>query len=105
MAQIKWAEPALKDLNEIAEYIALDKPSATKKLVRNVFESVGRLKEFASSGKVPDELSDTRDREVVVGPCRIFYRVEGDLVFVLYVMRNERVLRKFILQDRANENS
>ena len=25
MAQIKWTEPALLDLNEIAEYIALDK--------------------------------------------------------------------------------
>ena len=31
MAQIKWTEPALDDLNEIAEYIALDKPSAAKK--------------------------------------------------------------------------
>ena len=26
MAQIIWTEPALLDLNEIAEYIALDKP-------------------------------------------------------------------------------
>lgn len=29
MAQIIWNEPALLDLNEIAEYIALDKPSVT----------------------------------------------------------------------------
>ena len=26
MAQIIWTEPALSDLNEIAEYIAIDKP-------------------------------------------------------------------------------
>lgn len=105
MAQIKWTEPALEDLNEIAEYIALDKPSAAKKLVRNIFESVGRLKEFPNSGKVPDELSDLRYREIVVGPCRIFYRVEADFVFILYVVRSERILRKFILQERADKNS
>lgn len=105
MAQIKWTEPALEDLNEIAEYIALDKPSAAKKLVNNVFDSVRCLKEFPLSGKVPEEIEDSRYREIVVGPCRIFYRLEGDLVFILYVMRGERALRNFILQDRANENS
>lgn len=105
MAQIKWTEPALEDINEIAEYIALDKPSAAKKLVRNIFESVHRLKEFPLSGKTPFELTNSRYREVIVGPCRIFYRADNDLVYILYVMRSERVLRKFILQDRANVDS
>ncbi len=105
MAQIKWTEPALEDLNKIAEYIALDKPGAAKKLVAKVFDSVRRLKEFPLSGKVPEELEDSRYREIVVGPCRVFYRLESDLVFILYVMRGERALRTYFLQDRANENS
>ena len=105
MAQIKWTEPALQDLNEIAEYIALDKPSAAKKLVAKVFNSVKHLKEFPLSGKVPKALEDSRYREIIVGPCRIFYRLDGELVFILYVMRSERALRNFILQERANENS
>jgi len=104
MAQIKWTEPALDDLNEIAEYIALDKPSAAKKLVREIFKSVKRLKDFPSSGKIPDELENSRYREIVVGPCRIFYRVEADLVYILYVMRSERALRVYIIEDR-NEKS
>jgi len=33
MAQIIWTEPALSDLDEIAEYIALDKPNAANRLV------------------------------------------------------------------------
>ena len=105
MAQIKWTEPALEDINEIAEYIALDKPGAAKRLVQNIFESVKRLKDFPDSGRVPIEISDSRYRELIVGPCRIFYRVDKDVVYVLYVMRSERMLRKFILDDRANENS
>ena len=105
MAQIEWTEPALNDLNEIAEYIALDKPNAAKKFVQSIFRTVDRLKDFPESGKKPLELSETNYREVIAGPCRIFYRVEGRLVFILYVMRGERELRKFILADRNNQIS
>jgi toxin ParE1/3/4 len=105
MAQIKWTEPGLNDLNEIAEYIALDKPSAAKKLVSDVFKSIKRLKDFPESGKKPLELPETNYREVIVGPCRVFYRVEGKMVIILYVMRGERELRQFILADRNNEIS
>ncbi|MCP5206282.1 MAG: type II toxin-antitoxin system RelE/ParE family toxin [Hahellaceae bacterium] len=107
MAQIKWSEPAVEDLNEVAEYIVLDKPGAAKNLVQEVFKLVRRLKDFPESGKVHGELEDSRYREVIVGPCRVFYRVEGDIVFVLFVlfvlfvMRSERALRNFILEYRA----
>lgn len=105
MAQIKWTEPALQDLKEIAQYIALDKPSAAKKLVQAVFKSVKRLKDFPESGKIPSELPASHYRELVVGPCRVFYRVEGELVFILYVMRGERALRNFILEERSNDEA
>jgi len=105
MAQIKWTEPALNDLNEIAEYIALDKPSAAQKLVKSVFKSVNRLKGFPKSGRKPSELPENNYREIIVGPCRVFYRTEESAVFILYVMRGERELRQFILADRSNEIS
>ncbi len=105
MAQIKWTEPALDDLNEIAEYIALDKPSAAKKLVKEIFKSVKRLKDFPNSGKIPEELDNSRYREIVVGPCRVFYRVEVNIVYILYVMRSERALRIYIIEDRNEKNS
>ncbi|OQX32466.1 MAG: plasmid stabilization protein [Candidatus Sedimenticola endophacoides] len=90
-------------LNEIAEYIALDKPSAAKTLVRSVFKTVQRLKDFPKSGRKPEELPKTEYREVIVGPCRVFYRVNGESVYILYVMRGERELRRFILSDRNDE--
>ena len=105
MAQIKWTEPALNDLDEIAEYIALDKPSAAKNLVKEVFTSVKILKQFPESGRCPPELPETGYRELIVGPCRIFYRVETKKVYILYVMRSERALRKFLLEDRAKPSS
>ncbi len=101
MAQIIWTEPALIDLDEIADYIAFDKPSAAKKLVKDVFKSVKRLKQFPKSGKFPPELQNTNYLEIIVGPCRIFYRIDKNKVYILYVMRSERLLRLYILADRS----
>ena len=100
MARLIWAEPALADLDEIAEYIALDDRPAATRYVRKVFDTVARLKQFPDSGRRPAELPDTRYREVVVPPCRVFYRVEGGTVFILYVMRSERLLRTHLLERR-----
>ena len=104
MAQIKWTEPALIDLDQIAEYIALDKPSAARNLVKEVFQFTKKLKQFPESDRKPPELADTDYRELVVGPCRVFYRIDKNTVYILYVMRSERELRKFILEDREGED-
>jgi len=102
MAQVIWTEPALSDLNAIAEYIALDKPSAAVNLVQKVFSSTDRLEQFPESGRKPSELKKSRYLEIIVSPCRIFYRIEDDKVYILYVMRSERSLRKYLLNAREN---
>ena len=100
MAEIVWTEPALDDLDEISEYIALDKLSAAENLVRQVFSRVDHLCESPNSGRKVPELSPSKYKEVIVGPCRIFYRVDGDSVYILHVMRVERDLRRYMLKDR-----
>jgi toxin ParE1/3/4 len=60
MAQIIWTEPAFTDLNEIAEYIALDKVEAARRLVEQVFKSVGQLEQFPELGRKPPELEDSK---------------------------------------------
>ncbi|MCP4412106.1 MAG: type II toxin-antitoxin system RelE/ParE family toxin [Gammaproteobacteria bacterium] len=105
MAQIIWTEPALTDLNDIASYIALDKITAAEKLVQQVFKSVERLEQFPDSGREPPELENTKYQEIIVGPCRIFFRQQNSFVYILYVMRSERKLRKYIINARANNET
>ena len=62
MAQLVWTEPALLDLDEIAEYIVLDDPKAARELVQQVFLSVERLEEHPKSGRKPPELKKLRYR-------------------------------------------
>ena len=100
MAQIIWTEPALSDLDAIAEYIALDKPGAAINLVQKVFSSTDRLEQFPESGREPPEFNKSRYLEIIVNPCRIFYRIDSDKIYILYVMRSERKLRKYLLNSR-----
>jgi len=99
MAEIIWTEPALNDLNEIAEYIALSNVLAAKSLVTKVFDKITRLEDHPESGKTPTELTHFNYREVVVNPCRIFYKIEGETVYILHVMRQEQDLKRFLLQN------
>jgi toxin ParE1/3/4 len=102
MAQIVWTEPALNELDAIAEFIALDKFEAAQNLIQTVFGRVEKLKDQPQSGRKPPELpQNSIYREVIVGPCRIFYRAEKAKLIIIHVMRSERVLRKFMLEDRA----
>lgn len=94
MARIIWTEPALGDLDEIADYISLDKPDAARRLVQRVFERVGQLADHPNSGSVPPELTGTQYRHLVVPPLRIFYRPGKDVVYIVHVIRGERRFRK-----------
>ncbi|PAU82101.1 plasmid stabilization protein [Halovibrio salipaludis] len=97
MAEVVRTEPALQELDAIAEYIALDNPAAASDLVQEVFDKTDRLADFPQSGRIPPELPNSVYRELVVTPCRIFYREDEQRVLVLYVMREERQLRAYML--------
>ncbi|RIA34439.1 plasmid stabilization system protein ParE [Ectopseudomonas oleovorans] len=97
MVEIVWTDPALEQLNDLAEYIALDKPAAARALVSRVMDVVSRLAQFPLSGRVPEELPGPVYREVVVPPCRIFYRYTNETVFIIHIMREERMLRAHML--------
>ncbi len=98
MAEVVWTSPALDDLNDIAEYIALCNIQAAKNLTQKVFDKISRLESYPESGKRSPELINLNYREINVNPCRIFYKVDSDKVYILHVMRQERDLRRFLLQ-------
>lgn len=94
MAEIVWSEPALADLEAIAEYIAVENPVAASEVVQRVLAHVGQLSKHPESGSSVPELGRSRYRQVVEPHCRIFHRYDGQRVFIVHVMRTERLLRK-----------
>jgi plasmid stabilization system protein ParE len=100
MAEVVWTEPALNDLDAIADYIALDNPVAARELVQRIFKHVEQLTSHPDSGSKPDELRGWRYRQIIEPPCRVFYRRDRATVYVLYVMRGERKLQRDALIER-----
>ena len=100
MAEIVWTEPALSDLDAIADYIALDKPDAAAAFVQRVFAHVEQLEMHPEIGSRPSELKRSRYRQIIEPPYRVFYRYDGERVYILYVMRSERLLRPSRVSSR-----
>jgi len=100
MAQIIWTEPALNDLDAIADYVAIENVSASTALVQSVFAHIEQLRVHPESGSKPLELKRSRYRQIVEPPCRVLYRYDGEKVFILHVMRTKQLLRKSRLKSR-----
>jgi toxin ParE1/3/4 len=93
MARLVWTHRATTDLNEIAEYIAFDNYSAAMRFAGRVYAHAEQLARHPLSGSVPPELPNSEYRQIVEPPCRIFYKIKDDTVFIVHVMRSESILR------------
>jgi len=105
MVEIVWTEPALSDLDAIADFIALENPVAAQKLVRRVFMHVEQLADHPKSGSNPAELKGRNYRQIVEPPCRVFYRHDNIRVFILHVMRSEQRLSASKLKRSGGRES
>lgn len=101
MAEVVWTEPALGDLDAIADYIALENPAGAQLVVRRLFAHVGHLATHPEMGSRPPELEGFAYRQIVAPPCRVLYRFDGDCVYILHVLRTEQWLhpRLFRIQE------
>lgn len=106
MVEVIWTEAALEGLNALAEHIALDKPEPGSDLVRRVFAHIEILSAQSELGPVVPELRpNSRYRQIVETPCRIFYRHDKKArrLCILGVMRGERLFQKRLIQQRDKQ--
>ena len=104
MAEIIWTEPALSDLEAIADYIALDNPPAARALVQRVMDHVEQLADHPLSGSRLSEFKGWRYRQISEPPCRVIYRHEKGRVHILHVVRGERSLDQALLTSRGKRS-
>jgi plasmid stabilization system protein ParE len=93
MAELIWTEPALAQLEAIAAFIALDKPDAASAVVRRIFATTDQVERFARLGRQIPEFRRPNYRQLWIAPCWIYYRKDGEKIFILHVRRAERPLR------------
>jgi toxin ParE1/3/4 len=66
-------------------YIRQDNPRAAVQFRERVGTVLRRLEDFPNAGRVLPEFPELPYREVVISPYRFFYRVKGEIVWIVAV--------------------
>ena len=88
---VRLTPPAKAQLLAAVAYINADRPAAARDFRKRVDGALRRLIEFPESGRVIPEFSGLGFREVLVGPYRLFYRVQGNVVWVVGVWHDAQL--------------
>ena len=72
---IIWSRRAVKDLEEIAEYISRDSESYARSVVRTILQKSRKLADFPFIGRMVPEFADESIREIFAYSYRIIYRI------------------------------
>ena len=68
---VNWSAEAKRDLADIVDYYEDRSPEYARALVRQIYESVGRLELFPQMGRSVPELSLKSFRELIVAGYRV----------------------------------
>jgi len=91
--EIKWTIHALDDVENIAEFIALDSEHFASIQIEKFFLRTEILEEYPLSGRIVPEAGDTTIRELIEGNYRIIYRVVSESrIDILTIHQSQRLL-------------
>lgn len=90
--RLVWSPLALDRVEEIFEYIALDRPQAARDWVGGLLDAVHTLVMFPEKGRVVPEVGRADIRELIYQRYRVIYKLEPKRVAVLTVRHGRRIL-------------
>ena len=88
MVKVVWTDSAIKDLDDIGEYIAKDSVRYAQITVSKLFESVDILEAHPRDGVIVPEFEDDAIRQIVRGNYRIVYQIIDDLRIDILTVHN-----------------
>jgi addiction module RelE/StbE family toxin len=90
--RVEYLPLAVRDLTEIIDYIARDRPAAARTLIDRIDRAVGRLAMFPRAGKRPNDarLRQMGYRMLVVRDYLVFYLIVGRSVQIRRIVHGVR---------------
>jgi toxin ParE1/3/4 len=83
--RIRFTPSARAQFLSALNYIRRDNPQAAINFRERAEAVLRRLEEFPDSGRIVLEFPELPYREVVIPPYRFFYRVKGEIVWIVAV--------------------
>ena len=90
--RVIWSRRALRDLEQIRDYIAQDSAAYALSFVERLVRATRRLPTFPRSARAMPEAEDDNIREVIYQGYRIIYRLTPDAVEIVTVVHGSRDL-------------
>ena len=92
MAQIKWTDTALDNINEIAEYISLDSVFYAEQFVHKLISVSKKIENHPEIGRIIPELPMSGYREILYKKYRIIYRISNEDIYIVSIHHSSRLL-------------
>jgi toxin ParE1/3/4 len=92
-----WSPDAIGDLQEIASFIALDKPAAARRWAQTLAAVAERAAQLPFAGREVPEFGREDIREMIKRGYRVMYRVSNELVEIVAVIEGHRRVSADIL--------
>lgn len=83
--KVRFTPSARAQFLSALTHIRRDNPQAAGNFRKRAETALRRLEEFPKSGRIVPEFPELPYREVVITPYRFFYRVKGDIVWIVAV--------------------
>lgn len=99
MAEIRWTNQAVEDLESIANFIARDSENYAKMFVNKIMKSLDQVIAFPMSGRIVSEFKQDDIREVILGSYRIIYRTKDDVAELLTIHHSAQLLSVSVIDQ------
>jgi len=83
--KVQFTPSARTQFLSALSYIRRDKPSAAVNFRDRAEKILRRLEGLPESGRIIPEFPELPYREVIISPYRFFYKIKGDVVWIVAV--------------------
>jgi len=99
--KVVWAATAVKDLEDIIDYISLDSINSAIDQYKKIKNATMYFTEFSKSGRIIPELYEqniTKYRETILSPWRIMYKEEQNVVYIMAIIDGRRNIEDILMR-------
>lgn len=93
MVEIKWTDNALKELDNIANFISKDSPKYAQILIKQIYEMISHLEQFPKFGRKVPEYNNPNLREILYKNYRIIYLIKQKHIEIISIIHGSRLLK------------
>ena len=89
--KVRFTPSAKAQFLSALAYIRRDKPSAAIRFRDRTEKVLRRLEDLPESGRIVPEFPELPYREVIISPYRFFYRIKGNVVWIVAVWHGAQI--------------